>query len=236
MKKIFSAYFLREDDIWSFCDLFREDNIWSFHGNNLIIRRFCFSLDTKHKKILKKKIIYFKRRKQSKLVNNKIKKIVWLRQIFVAELPFAGGIRTVSIAWIIPLVQITLAIITVASFTLRLFPDLVTLIELPSNIWTEAGKVMELICADVKLRPLITWYVKIADNFSLFSGLTKSATVPGGNLANAVSVGANTVNGPLPLNVVTRSAAVNAATRVLKLPSLIAVWTMSRFCAKLTNY
>ena len=48
-----------------------------------------------------------------------------------------------------------------------------------------------------------------------------------GILANAASVGANTVNGPGPFNVVTRSAAFSAAASVLKLPAETAVSTMS---------
>jgi hypothetical protein len=51
----------------------------------------------------------------------------------------------------------------------------------------------------------------------------------------AASVGANTVNGPLPCNVVTRLAALNAVTRMVKL-ALIAVWTISTGCAKLKKY
>jgi hypothetical protein len=44
------------------------------------------------------------------------------------------------------------------------------------------------------------------------------------------------VNGPLPFNVVTRSAASNAVTKVLKLPLLMAVWTISTVCAKSIKY
>jgi len=42
----------------------------------------------------------------------------------------------------------------------------------------------------------------------LFSGFNKLATVPSGNLSNAALVGANTVKGPLPFNVLTKSAAL----------------------------
>jgi hypothetical protein len=48
-----------------------------------------------------------------------------------------------------------------------------------------------------------------------------------GNLANASSVGAKTVNGPLPFSVSTKPAAVTAAANVLKLPAETAVSTMS---------
>ena len=46
-----------------------------------------------------------------------------------------------------------------------------------------------------------------ARSLALFSGLSSVSTVPAGSLANASSVGANTVNGPGPLSVSTRPAA-----------------------------
>jgi len=52
-------------------------------------------------------------------------------------------------------------------------------------------------------------------SFSLFSGFTKSSTVPAGSLSKAALVGANTVNGPALLNAVTKSAAFTAATNVV---------------------
>ncbi len=55
--------------------------------------------------------------------------------------------------------------------------------------------------------------------------------VPGGNLAKASSVGANTVNGPGPSSGTTRSPAVSAVTKILNRPSLVAVSTMSASCA-----
>src|SRR5476651_1842263 len=50
---------------------------------------------------------------------------------------------------------------------------------------------------------------------ALFSGFTRLATVPAGNLPKAASVGANTVNGPLLCRVSTRPAALTAATSVV---------------------
>ena len=61
----------------------------------------------------------------------------------------------------------------------------------------------------------------------LFSGFSRSFTVPAGSLAKASSVGAKTVNGPLPFSVSTRSVAWTAATNVLKDPVLTAVSTIS---------
>ena len=51
--------------------------------------------------------------------------------------------------------------------------------------------------------------------------------MPAGSFSNAASVGANTVNGPVPLSVSTSSAAVRAAARVVKSPAATAVSTMS---------
>ena len=51
--------------------------------------------------------------------------------------------------------------------------------------------------------------------------------MPSGNLANALSVGAKTVNGPSPFRVSIKSAAFKAAASVLKLPAETAVSTMS---------
>ena len=58
---------------------------------------------------------------------------------------------------------------------------------------------------------------------SLFSGFSSSSTVPAGSFAKAASVGANTVNGPEPLRVVTRPAASSAAASVLNWPASAAV-------------
>src|SRR6476659_2731214 len=56
------------------------------------------------------------------------------------------------------------------------------------------------------------------------------SSVPAGSLANAASGGGNTVTGPAPFSVVTRSAAVSAAASVLNEPAATAVSTMSFDC------
>ncbi len=61
----------------------------------------------------------------------------------------------------------------------------------------------------------------------LFSGLSRYSRVPFGSLEKASSVGANTVKGPSPLRVLTRSPAWSAAAKVLKFPALTAVSTRS---------
>ena len=75
--------------------------------------------------------------------------------------------------------------------------------------------------------PETTWYVSTAINCDLFSGLSSVSTVPFGSLANASSVGANTVNGPFPCSVSISPAALSAAARVLNDPASTAVVTIS---------
>ena len=63
----------------------------------------------------------------------------------------------------------------------------------------------------------------------MFSGFSNDSKVPIGNLAKASSVGANTVNGPALLSVLTRSAACTALTSVVNEPASTATSTMSFF-------
>src|SRR6185312_16187402 len=74
-------------------------------------------------------------------------------------------------------------------------------------------------------RPGTTWYFKMVASLALF--LSSDSTVPGGSLAKAASLGANTVYGPLPFSVLTRPAAFTAVTSVLKDPAATAVSTIS---------
>ena len=69
----------------------------------------------------------------------------------------------------------------------------------------------------------------MSTSLSLFSGFSREASVSLGSLAKASSFGANTVNGPFPLRVSINPPAVSAAARVLKLPLLTAVSTISFF-------
>ena len=92
---------------------------------------------------------------------------------------------------------------------------------------TDAGLIAPVMSDDMTV-PDTTWSVRIEVSLALFSGLTRLSTVPAGSLAKASSEGANTVNGPAPFSVSPRSAAVTAATSVLKLPAATAVSTMSR--------
>src|SRR4051812_6298789 len=62
---------------------------------------------------------------------------------------------------------------------------------------------------------------------SFAGSFSNASRVPAGSLANASSVGANTVNGPAPFKVPIRSVAFNAAASVLNVPADTAVSTMS---------
>ena len=78
--------------------------------------------------------------------------------------------------------------------------------------------------------PGTTWYVRIWVSWPDGS-LSSVSRVPLGSAPNAASVGAKTVNGPAPLRVSTRSAAVSALASVVKSPAATAVSTMSEGAA-----
>merc|ERR1711937_718131 len=59
-----------------------------------------------------------------------------------------------------------------------------------------------------------TWYVKMPTNSSLFCGCNSLFNAAEGNFANAAFDGANTVNGPVPCNELTRLPACSALTSV----------------------
>ena len=115
------------------------------------------------------------------------------------------------------------ALVTVAPFTITLPSSTFSFSSLPLTVLAELMPATSLAIALAGT----TWYVRIATSFSLFSGLSRSSTVPAGSLANASSVGAKTVNGPVPFSVSTSPAAFSAAVSVLKLPAATAVSTMS---------
>src|SRR5208283_437814 len=122
-----------------------------------------------------------------------------------------------------PLLHRMSVLITLASPTITVLPSTLMARDWPFTVLTD----FIFAIWDAKSVPGTTWYVKMATSFSLFSGFSRSSTVLGGNFANASSVGAKTVKGPLPLRVSTRPAAWSAAARVLNEPAATAVSTMS---------
>src|SRR5271157_3997334 len=126
-----------------------------------------------------------------------------------------------------PLVQ-SMSVFTTLALLMVTPPSLTaTLAVLPSTVLTSCPS--SLTTSAARTLPGITWYLRMAVLLSLVSGLRRLSTVPSGSLAKASSVGARTVNGPWPLSVSTRSAALTAATRVLNEPAPTAVSTMSFF-------
>jgi len=134
------------------------------------------------------------------------------------------GIRTVSMAWIIPLLAMMSACVTVASLILTVPPLAVTCSVLPSRVGGEVGEVMEVAVAALMLAGM-TWYFSTAA--SLVGSFSRFLSAPLGSFLNAALVGANTVNGPAPCRAETRSARLSSRTRVEKRLSLMAVATMS---------
>src|SRR4051812_17707619 len=89
---------------------------------------------------------------------------------------------------------------------------------------TESAEVRPMTLSAVTA-PETTWYRRTF--LSAAGSLRRPSSVPAGRAANAASVGANTVKGPLPWSVSTRPAALTAVSRVLNEPASVAVSTMS---------
>jgi len=125
---------------------------------------------------------------------------------------FAGGKTTLSIVWTRPLLQARSALVTEAPPNFTAVPVLVTVTLKPCNVLGVCDATRAL---DAILLP-ITWYFKIsarsvlANNSAFVIDRAVSAAV------KAALVGANTVNGPVPLKAVTNSALMRASTRMLK--------------------
>ncbi len=75
---------------------------------------------------------------------------------------YCGGSSTVSITWMTPLVAITSALITVASFTITLPPAVLIVSSCPPTVFTECSLTT---CFEVT-SPATTWYSRIAFSFS----------------------------------------------------------------------
>ena len=103
------------------------------------------------------------------------------------------GISTVSITWITPLDASTSARDTSRLPTMTLpSADLHRQASLPLTVFA-AGRPSGRSWSPYAAHDMVG---RIGASFSLFSGLSSVSTVPAGSLANASSVGANTVNGP----------------------------------------
>ncbi len=118
-----------------------------------------------------------------------------------------GGMSTLSTTCIIPLEATTSGLITLASLTITPVESIVNDRLSPFS----AGATMPSVRSVDNTEPETTWYVSISANRDIssvdsYADKSKPAAV------KASSVGANTVNGPVPSKVVTRSALARAAT------------------------
>src|SRR6266404_1625807 len=127
-------------------------------------------------------------------------------------------------AWITPFdawmsVLLTMAPLTVT--TLSLSPSVNSL---PETVFTLSPSCI-LPTAAAERFPGSTWKSRMPFSFSL--SFSRDSISAFGSFANAASVGANTVYGPAPLSVLTRSASRRAEASVLKFPAAAAVSMMS---------
>jgi len=130
--------------------------------------------------------------------------------------------------WMTPLLHMISFNTTSAAFTFTVVPSIVMVSWAPCTVFAciPFERSVLLTC------PLTTWYVRIPERSSLASSSSFVAFKLFSAAAKALSVGAKTVNGPVPLRVVTNSAFVRAAAKTVKFPAAIAVSTISvRFSA-----
>jgi hypothetical protein len=113
-------------------------------------------------------------------------------------------------------------VIRVVSLIRTLLPSLDILIEDDSTV---LAVVSVIIFSDL-IVPDTTWYLRILDKVSLFSGLRSAVNTPSGSFLKALLLGANTVNGPLSESVSARPAALIAVTNVVSELSELATPTI----------
>jgi hypothetical protein len=147
-----------------------------------------------------------------------------LDAVVVSELILTvGGTSTASIRWTIPFeAEISVLVIVAESLIVVELPVVLSLRVEDSTDFA----VVRVITLEALIVPEITWYLRILDSVSLFSGLRRLVSTPAGSLLKASLVGARTVNGPLSDRVSVKSAALMALTRVDKVDSELAVPTM----------
>ncbi len=147
-----------------------------------------------------------------------------MRGFYIHWDDYLAGINTVSITWVIPLLEITSAVSTIADPLIISLPfTRVKVSFFPSTVVRVSPSVRS---SEVNL-PATTWYVRISVRVFLFSGFRRFSTVPAGSFANASLVGPNTVNGHADFRVATSPAALTAVTRVVTLLARAALSTIS---------
>src|SRR5216684_1021275 len=134
------------------------------------------------------------------------------------------GMITLSMAWMTPFLAWMSLVVTLAPFTVMASPLRPSVNSLPETVFTlSPSRIKPTSCAETV--PGSTWKRSTPFNFSVSA--SRESTVVLGSLANAASVGANTVYGPAPFRVEIRSAVVRAAVNVLKFPKSAAAWMRS---------
>src|ERR1700677_1018455 len=134
------------------------------------------------------------------------------------------GVRTPSITWTIPF-----ASPTSEKMSLALIPFSSLIVNCsPSNTAVDLQPVMllkwiaRLLCEasfnpSILILPALMWHPRIWTSWALCSGSCKLCSISGGMPANASSVGARSVIGPLPRNLLERSAAFKSARSLVSL-------------------
>mmetsp|Transcript_23914 Transcript_23914/g.76925 ORF Transcript_23914/g.76925 Transcript_23914/m.76925 type:complete len:451 (+) Transcript_23914:264-1616(+) len=133
-----------------------------------------------------------------------------------------GGKRTRSMTWTTPFDAKMSGIVTVASLIVTVAPSKEIVASSPLTIVTVV--LPTWIADDAMAVPLITWYKRTSVRPG--TSAKRSVRASGSTSRNASSVGAKTVKGPGPASVSTRSAAVSAATSVLRKSVATAMSTM----------
>ena len=103
----------------------------------------------------------------------------------LAGVSSVGGMSTLSMMWMIPLLAMTSAVATVASFTITPPSETVTSTESPLRVST-----LPLDNPELRALAATTWYLRISTSWSMFSGSRRFSTVPSGRAAKASLVGA----------------------------------------------
>ena len=130
--------------------------------------------------------------------------------------------------WITPLDAVTSACVTTASLTFTSTPTP------KDNLSPFSASVVSPSERSVDItKPVTTWYVRMSTSVAFSSSVSKVLkSIPAA--VKASSVGANTVKGPSPCNVLTKSACTKAATNESWTPVFCALVGMSSFSSATT--
>merc|ERR1719375_2693831 len=140
-----------------------------------------------------------------------------------------GGMTTLLMTWITPLLAATSAAVTFAPANMTLLAALVMVTGNPLSTSTVCEAFRS---AAMTFAPLITWFLRMSARSALLRSAALSIFNASRAAANASSFGANTVNGPAPFKASTRPAFLRASVKTVNVPALTAVSTMSALDAE----